>query len=305
MSFSLTILGANSAIPIGNRFPTSQVLEFNQHAYMIDCGEGTQIQVRRNKVKIQRIKAIFISHLHGDHYFGLFGLLGTMSLLGRKMPLQIFSMRGLKEMVDLQLRVSHSIYDFEIEFVELTHGKSELIYQDEIVEVFTIPLVHRIPTNGFLFKQKEGKRKLNKHFIEDLHIPIAQMTAIKSGADFVSDDGEVYENKVITTDPNKVWSYAFCSDTKYAEKIVPIIEGVDVLYHEATFLEAEKQRAKQTMHSTAKQAGKIAKLAKVGELILGHYSARYRDLTDHQNEAKEEFQNVQLAIEGKKFDYSI
>jgi len=303
MSFSLTILGSNSAIPIGNRFPTSQVVEFNQHAYMIDCGEGTQIQVRKNKVKIQRIKVIFISHLHGDHYFGLFGLLGTMSLLGRKMPLKIFSMPGLKEMVDLQLKVSHNTYDFEIEFIELTHGKPTKIYEDEMVEVTTIPLVHRIPTNGFLFQQKLGKRKLNKIFIEELKIPISQMSAIKKGADFVNAEGEVFMNSVITSKPNKAWSYAFCSDTKYAEKIVPIIKNVDVLYHEATFLESEKGRAKQTMHSTAKQAGKIANLANAGELILGHYSARYRDLSPHKKEAQLEFKNVNLAIEGKRFDY--
>ena len=303
MSFSLTILGSNSAIPIGNRFPTSQVLEFNQHAYMVDCGEGTQIQVRKNKVKIQRIKVIFISHLHGDHYFGLFGLLGTMSLLGRKMPLKIFSMPGLKEMVDLQLKVSHNSYDFDIEFIELKHGKSEKIFEDEIVEVFTIPLSHRIPTNGFLFKQKLGKRKLNKSLIEELNIPISKMSAIKGGADFITDAGEVFKNELITSNPNKVWSYAFCSDTKYSEKIVPIIKGVDVLYHEATFLESEAARAKKTMHSTAKQAGKIANLAEVGQLILGHYSARYRDLIPHQKEAELEFSKVELAIEGKRFEY--
>lgn len=303
MSFSLTILGSNSAIPIGNRFPTSQVVEFNQHSYMIDCGEGTQIQVRRNKIKIQRLKAIFISHLHGDHYFGLFGLLGTMSLLGRQTPLTIYSPPGLKEMVDLQLKASFTTYDFEIEFVELSHGKSELIYEDSIVKVYTIPLAHRIPTNGFLFSQVLGKRKLNKEFIEDLNIPISQMQAIKNGADFITEEGKVYKNSLITKDPNKVWKYAFCSDTKYTEKILPIIKNVDVLYHEATFLEPEKKRAKQTMHSTAKQAGKIAKLAEVGELILGHYSARYRDLQPHLVEAETEFENVKLAIEGYRFDY--
>lgn len=303
MSFSLTILGSNSAIPIGNRFPTSQVLEFQQHAYMVDCGEGTQIQVRRNKVKIQRIKAIFISHLHGDHYFGLFGLLGTMSLLGRKMPLKIFSMPGLQEMVDLQLKVSHNSYDFEIEFIDLEHGESQKIFEDPIVEVFTIPLKHRIPTNGFLFKQKKGKRKLTKELIEEFKIPISQMSDIKNGADFISDDGQVWKNELVTKNPNKRWTYAFCSDTKYYEKIIPIIKGVDVLYHEATFLESESDRAKKTMHSTAKQAGKIAALAEVGELILGHYSARYRELKPHQEEARLEFENVELAYEGRQFIY--
>lgn len=303
MPFSLTILGANSAIPIGNRFPTSQVVEFNQHAYMIDCGEGTQIQVRRNKIKIQRVKAIFISHLHGDHYFGIFGLLGTMSLLGRTMPLKIYSSPGLKEMIDLQLKASKAYYDFEIEFIEIDHKKSELIYEDGVVEVYTIPLVHRIPTSGFLFKEKEGLRKISKFHIEELQIPVSQMNAIKHGADFVDANGVMHKNEEITGNPNKVWSYAFCSDTKYSEKILPIIKGADVLYHEATFLESEKDRAKQTMHSTALQAGQIAKLAEVNELILGHYSARYKKLEDHQKEAKQVFENTQLAIEGKRFDY--
>jgi ribonuclease Z len=303
MSFSLTILGSNSAIPIGNRFPTSQVLEFNQHAYMIDCGEGTQIQVRRNKIKIQRVKAIFISHLHGDHYFGIFGLLGTMSLLGRTMPLKIYSSAGLKEMIDLQLKASRSGYDFEIEFIEINHKDSELIYEDVMVEVYTIPLIHRIPTSGFLFKEKKGLRKLSKFHIDELKIPVAQMNDIKHGSDFIDDQGVSHENEVITTEPNKTWSYAFCSDTKYTEKIVPIIRNVDVLYHEATFLEKEKSRAKHTMHSTALQAGKIAKLANVSELILGHYSARYKNLESHQKEAQQEFENTHLAIEGKRFDY--
>jgi ribonuclease Z len=304
MSFSLTILGANSAIPIGSRFPTSQVLEFNQHAYMIDCGEGTQIQVRKNKIKIQRIKSIFISHLHGDHYFGIFGLLGTMSLLGRQMPLKIYSMPGLREMVELQLKVSHNSYDFEIEFIELTHGTSEKIYEDSMVEVYTIPLAHRIPTNGFLFKQKEGHRKLEKSAIEEYKIPVAKMAEIKEGADFVTENGEIIPNESITSEPNKVWTYAYCSDTKYTERILPYIQNVDVLYHEATFLEAEIDRAKSTMHSTAKQAAKIAQMANVGELIIGHYSARYKELFAHEKEAKTMFQNVKLAIEGRIFDYS-
>ncbi len=303
MAFKLTILGSNSATPTANRYPTSQVLEFNQKMYMVDCGEGTQVQLRRNKVKIQGIKVIFISHLHGDHYFGLFGLLGTMNLLGRTKPLQIFSSPGLKEMVMLQLKLARSNYEFEIEFVELSHGSSELIYEDKVIEVYTIPLVHRIPTNGFLFKEKEGQRKMNKFYLDELKIPIAKMNDIKNGADFISDNGDIHKNEKITISPSKAWSYAFCSDTKYTERILPVIKNVDVLYHEATFLNTEKARAKHTMHSTAQQAGKIARLAEVGELILGHYSARYNELDSHLEEAKEEFEKVELARENKQFEY--
>ncbi len=303
MAFSLTILGANSAIPIGNRFPTSQIVEFNQHKFMVDCGEGAQLQVRKNKIKLQGLKAIFISHLHGDHYFGIFGLLGTMNLLGRTVPLKIFSYPGLKEMIELQLKASKSGYEFELVFIELGHGTSELIYEDNVVEVYTIPLSHRIPTNGFLFKEKRGKRKISKFHIEEYNIPISQINGIKEGADFISETGEVIPNIEITDNPPKTWSYAYCSDTKYAERIVPIIKGVDVLYHEATFLKTELKRAKNTMHSTTAQAGKIAKLAEVGELIIGHYSARYKDLNPHLEETKEVFENTHLAIEGGRFEY--
>lgn len=304
MAFSLTILGANSAIPIGDRFPTSQIVEFNQHKFMVDCGEGTQLQVRKNKIKLQGLKAIFISHLHGDHYFGIFGLLGTMNLLGRTIPLKIFSYPGLKEMIELQLKSSNSAYEFDLEFIELSHGTSELIYEDNVVAVRTIPLNHRIPTNGFLFKEKPGKRKINKFHIQEYNIPVSQINGIKEGADFVTHSGDVISNREITTNPPKTWSYAYCSDTKYSEKIVPIINGVDVLYHEATFLKTELKRAKNTMHSTTAQAGEIAKMAEVGELIIGHYSARYKDLNPHLEETKEVFENTHLAIEGKCFEYA-
>ena len=296
MAFNLTILGANSAIPIGNRFPTSQIVEFNQHKFMVDCGEGTQLQIRKNKIKLQGLKAIFISHLHGDHYFGIFGLLGTMNLLGRTVPLQIFSPPGLKEIIDLQMKVGNSGYEFDLNFIELNHGQSELIYEDDIVEVSTIPLKHRIPTNGFLFREKPGKRKINKFHIEEYKIPVSQINGIKEGNDFVADNGKIIPNAQITTDPPKAWSYAYCSDTKYSENIIPVIKNVDVLYHEATFLKTELKRAKNTGHSTTAQAAKIAKMAEVGELIVGHYSARYKDLTSHLEETKETVSYTHLTL---------
>lgn len=241
--------------------------------------------------------------MHGDHYFGIFGLLGTMNLLGRTNDLKIFSPPGLKDIIDLQLRASHSLYVFKIEFIELPHGTSELIYEDSTIEVSTIPLSHRIPTNGFLIKEKLGKRKVSQWQMDELEIPISKINGIKEGNDFIAADGRIYKNESITSAPNKAWSYAYCSDTKYSEKILPIIKNADVLYHEATFLASEEKRAKETMHSTTKQAGEIAKMAGVGELIIGHYSARYKELDNHLEEAKSVFENSHLAIEGKRFDY--
>lgn len=303
MAFNVTILGANSAIPTGNRLPSSQILEFNQHRYLMDCGEGTQIQLRKNKVKLQSIKVIFISHLHGDHYFGIFGLLGTMNLLGRTSPLRIFSPPGLKEIIYLQQKAARSAYVFDIEFTELERGPSKAIYDDGVIEVWTIPLNHRIQTNGFLFKEKLGKRKLSQWQIEELEIPISKLNGIKEGADFIDPDGRVYKNAQITQPPNKAWTYAYCSDTRYDPRIVPIIANADVLYHEATFHDAEQERAKQTMHSTTKEAAEIAKMANVGELIIGHFSARYKTLDTHLEETQSVFENAHLAIEGKCFSY--
>lgn len=303
MALEITILGANSAIPVGSRNPTSQVIDVNQHLYLIDCGEGTQNQLRRNKVKMQRIKAIFISHLHGDHYFGLFGLLGSMSLLGRTVPLTIVCTKGLQQLIELQMKLSFLTYDFEIQYVDINHKQSSRVYADDVIEVDTIPLKHRIPTSGFLIKEKPAARKLKPFAITEYNIPISERNAIKNGADFTDESGCVHANASITENGPKVWSYAFCSDTKYTESILPLIHGADVLYHEATFLKAEIKRAKQTMHSTTHQAAQIAKLANVGELIIGHYSARYKRLEEHLDEAKSVFRKTKLAIEGKKYSY--
>lgn len=303
MALNITILGANSAIPVGSRNPSSQVVEFNQHLYLVDCGEGTQNQLRRNKVKMQRIKAIFISHLHGDHYFGIFGLLGSMSLLGRTQPLTIVCTKGLQQIIELQMKLSYVSYDFDIVYVNINHKEGHHVYSDDIIEVTTIPLKHRIPTSGFLFKEKPAQRKLKKFAIEEYKIPISFRNSIKNGADFTDAEGNVHPNATITESGPKAWSYAYCSDTKYTESILPLINGVDVLYHEATFLEAEKKRAKQTMHSTTKEAGTIAQKAEVGQLIIGHYSARYKELDAHLKETKGVFKNSKLAVEGKTYSY--
>jgi ribonuclease Z len=299
----LTILGCYSATPRVNSNPTSQVLEINNHLFLIDCGEGTQVELRRNKVKFSRIKHIFISHLHGDHYFGLVGLISTFRLLTRETDLHIYAPKGLKEVITLQMKLADSWTNYKLIFHELNSKKSELIFEDDKVEVHTIPLDHRVYTNGFLFKEKEGDRKLNIGKVEDAKIDVAYYRKLKQGFDVENQDGKLIKNETVTKDPIKPKSFAFCSDTVYNESVVPIIKGADVLYHESTFLDKNESLAKPTKHSTAKQAANIAKQAQVGTLILGHYSTRYEYLSDFKTEAETVFEKVELAKDGKIFEF--
>ena len=299
----LTILGCHSATPRTDTNPTSQVLEIKNHMFLIDCGEGTQVELRRNKVKFSRIKHIFISHLHGDHYLGLTGLVSTFSLLTRETELHIYAPKGLKEVITLQMKLANSWTDFQLIFHELTNKSSELIFEDDKVEVYTIPLDHRVYTNGFLFKEKEGDRKLQIGKVEDAGIDVAYYNKLKQGADVPNKDGAIIKNMDVTTEPIPSKSYAYCSDTAYSEAIIPIIKNVDALYHESTFLEKHAALAPKTKHSTTKEAATIAKKAAVGTLILGHYSTRYDDLSDFKIEAQEVFKNVELAEDGKTFEF--
>lgn len=300
MSISLTILGCHSATPRTFAHPTSQYLEINNRRFLIDCGEGTQVQLRKYKIKFSAINHIFISHLHGDHFFGLIGLISTFGLLNRKNDLHVYAPTGLKEIITLQLRISNSWPQFNIIYHELNTSKSELIFEDDKVEVFTIPLEHRIYTNGFLFKEKVGERKLNINAIkESSEIEICDYQNLKDGKDFIKENGQVLANDKLTFNPNKPLSYAFCSDTVYKPEITSIIKDVDLLYHEATFLKDRQETAFTTKHSTAEEAAKIAKKAKVGQLILGHFSSRYNDLELFKQEAETVFENVILAKEGK------
>ncbi|MGC1473350.1 MAG: ribonuclease Z [Psychroserpens sp.] len=300
----LTILGCHSATPQVDINPTAQILEIKNHTFLIDCGEGTQVELRRNKVKFSRVKHIFISHLHGDHCFGLAGLISTFNLLTREADLHIYAPRGLKEVITLQMKLSGSWTSYQLIFHELSSTQSELIFEDEKVEVYTIPLDHRIYTNGFLFKEKLGERKLNMNNVLNADIDVAYYRKLKQGADVPNKSGANVKNESVTLDPKPPKSYAFCSDTAYNEAIVPIIKGVDVLYHEATFLEKNADLAQPTKHSTAIQAATIAKKANAGELILGHYSTRYNGLEEFKTEAESVFKNVHLARDGRQFDYS-
>ena len=297
----LTILGCYSATPRIIAHTTSQVLETRGHYFLIDCGEGTQIELRRNKLKFNHIKHIFISHLHGDHYFGLIGLISTFRLLRREVDLNIYGPKGLKEIINLQLKLSNSWTNFNLIFHELDVKYSECIFEDDKVEVFNIPLDHRIYTNGFLFKEKPFDRKLLIEDAKAKNIDVAYYRKLKQGADVYNQHGILIKNKEVTTDGCIPKRYAFCSDTAYSEAIIPIIQGVDTLYHESTFLDDQAMLCAKTKHSTAKQAATIANKANVGRLILGHYSSRYKDLEAFKDEAMTVFKHVELAIDGKIF----
>lgn len=299
----LNILGCYSATPRTFTNPTSQVLEINNHLFLIDCGEGTQVQLRKHKIKFNRIKHIFISHLHGDHFFGLVGLISTMRLLTREADLHIYAPKGLKEVITLQMKLANSWTNYQLIFHDLTSTNSELIFEDNKVEVHTIPLDHRVYTNGFLFREKEGERKLDMNAVLNANINVAYYRKLKQGFDVENNDGKLMKNEMLTLPPEKPKSYAFCSDTAYKEAIVPIIKNIDVLYHESTFLEQHAHLAPKTKHSTAKEAASIAKQANVGTLLLGHYSTRYGDLNAFKTEAQEHFKNVELADDGKVFEF--
>ncbi|MCF6222880.1 MAG: ribonuclease Z [Flavobacteriaceae bacterium] len=302
MSLKLTILGCHSATPRTFAHPTSQFLEINHRFFLIDCGEGTQAQLRKYKIKFSKIKHIFISHLHGDHFYGLIGLISTFSLLNRESELHIFAPKGAEEIIKLQLKLSKSWIHYPLFFHELKSKKSELIFEDDHVQVTTIPLKHRIYTNGFLFQEKITERKLNiAAVLKQPEIEICDYQNLKNGKDFIKKNGDIISNKSLTLEPPQPITYAFCSDTIYNEDIIPIIKNVDLLYHESTFLDDKIELAKKTKHATAKQAAKIANKAKVGKLILGHYSSRYKNLEPFLTEAKTEFDNVVLSEEGKVF----
>lgn len=302
MSFELFILGSNGAAFAHRRHHTSQLLKVQNHHFLIDCGEGTQLLLKKYKVKLSRIDHIFISHLHGDHYFGLIGLLSTMHLFGRKKTLLLIGPPGLSEIISLQLRYSETSLNFNIDFREFEPNVSEVIYDHTTYSVTTIPMDHRVPCSGFLFREKPKKRRINRKIFPDYTLSKLEIIDLKDGKDILHEDGTIkYKNALLTLDPHKSYSYAYCSDTKYKPSLEAIVEGVDMIYHEATFASDMKERAEETYHTTAAQAASLAKSAKVKKLLLGHFSARYKDLDPILNEAREVFQQSYLAIEGSKF----
>lgn len=300
---NLHILGCYAATPRTISNPSAQVLEMKNHLFLIDCGEGTQVQLRKSKIKFSRIKHVFISHLHGDHFFGLPGLISTFRLLGRDSELNIYGPKGVKEAITLLLKLGNSWTDYPLIFHELESDAPQLILEDEKITVETIPLKHRIYTNGFLFREKLDDRKLDVKATAKYKIDKSYFQKIKKGYDIILDDSSVIPNQKLTFDPPKPKSYAYCSDTAYNPAIVQQIKNVDVLYHESTFLESEAHLVLKTKHSTAKEAASIAKEASVGTLILGHYSTRYKSIEAFKAEAQKIFPNVELADDGKVFRF--
>ncbi|HOI26590.1 MAG TPA: ribonuclease Z [Paludibacteraceae bacterium] len=302
-SFHLHILGAGSALPTKSCNQPSQILSMREKSFMIDCGEGTQRQMRSDNVRISRLNNIFISHLHGDHCFGLIALISSLGMFNRTADLYIHAHPDLKKILSPLIDCFCEGMTYKVVFEPINPFKHELIYEDRSLSVYTIPLKHKMPTCGFLCSEKEKDRHIVREMVDFYKVPIREMQNIKRGADFVTEEGEMISNSRLTTDPTPSKKYAYCSDTIYTESIIPYIEGVDCLFHEATFLHADLIKAKATMHSTALQAATIAQKAKVKHLILGHYSARYEDLSPFLTEAQSVFPNTSLAMDGLSFDF--
>lgn len=301
MSIELTILGSSSATPTLHRFPTSQHLQMLDHHILIDCGEGAQMQLRRYKLKRSKIKHIFISHLHADHILGLPGLIFSMNLVDRKDPLHIYAPKELFDFIDLTIRLSDTTLRFEIIRHFTQAHEPEILLENSLIKVTSFPLYHRVPTTGLLFEENEKLKGINVDACNKYLIPFTHFNDLKRGKDFIGTDGKIIYNEMVTHPASPKLKYAFCSDTMYDERVAAAVAGVDLLYHETTFMHDKLPRAIETMHTTAKQAGEIAKMAQVKKLIIGHFSSRYDNLQPLLDEAKAVFENTELATEGKKF----
>ena len=304
MKFELTILGCGGAIPTLDKNPTSQYLNIQDRHFLIDCGEGSQIQLRKYKCKFSKIDHIFISHLHGDHFLGLFGYLSTLSLLGRTSLMNIYAPKDLMVLIDAHNEISGKKYNFELNFKSLDFKKPVKIFEDNILEIFSFPVSHSVPCCGFLFKEKLSQRNIIKEKIKDLSLGIGDIKKLKNRENCIV-NGETIQYEDVTVLGNKSRSYAYCADTKYDEKIIPFVKDVDVIYHESTFLEELKSKASKTKHSTAIQAAKIAFSANAKMLIIGHFSARYDSVEKFTIEASTIFDNTIAAYDGFKYQIKI
>ena len=298
----LTILGSSSALPTSERYPSAHVLNAHERLFLIDCGEGTQMQLRKNKIRFSKINHIFISHLHGDHVFGLYGLLSTFSLMGRKTPVHLYAPFYYQQILHSHLNDFDINLSFEIIFIPLKGKDPVQILDDKYLTVISFPLKHRVPSFGFLFREKKSERNIIKEYIDKFQIPPVRIRAIKKGEDFITSDGIVIKNEDITTPPPEPLSYAYCSDTKYFRRMASFINGVNLLYHEATFDMSKEDLARETGHSTTLDAARTALEANAGNLIIGHFSSRYKDISFLIEEAKTLFPNSFAAIDGKSYD---
>jgi len=302
MTFKVIIFGCGAATPTLQHHPSAQVVNLHDKLFLVDCGEGTQLQFRKYGFGFQKISAIFISHLHGDHYLGLVGLMSSMHLLGRKQKLKIFGPPALEQLIRINLELSSTYLDYEVEFTPTSDTEKILVHEDQTLRVFSVPLKHRVFCTGFLFEEKQRPLKVKRDFIEEYQLMPSQILLLKKGEDVVLEDGRIVTCDEVCVTPPPPRKYAYCSDTTYLPALAQMIEGVDLLYHESTFLESEALRATQTFHSTAKQAATIAVMAKVKHLLLGHFSSRYRDDQLFLEEASPIFEKVSLANEGLEID---
>lgn len=301
MQFSLTILGSSSALPVSGRFPTAQILNIHERFFLIDCGEGTQMQLRKYKCRLGKIDRLFISHMHGDHVFGLFGLLSTFQLLGRKTDFTIYAHKDIHNLINFYKKNFGENLNYKIIICELGSRRSGIIYSDKNVEVSCFPLKHRVPASGFLFREKPLLLNIRKDAIEQYKLGVEQIGKIKQGKDITLEDGTLLPNNILTFPPWKPRMYAYCSDTAFHPDIVEYIKGADLLYHEATFSENDESLAAETRHSTSIHAAKIAAMAEVGQLIIGHFSSRYKNINELVEQAKKIFPNTVGVNDGDVF----
>lgn len=298
---SLSILGSNSAIPLSNRSPSAQFLSIADEHFLIDCGEGTQVKLRQHRIGFGRIKHILISHLHGDHFYGLIPLLTSLQLLDRRVTLHIHGPEELEGLIQGFLEASGAKIQYPLEFHTFDPERFDCFYESKQLKISSFPLRHSVKCYGFLFEEKQRARKMKKAAIEELDIPVAEIRRIKNGADWLSKEGKAYTNEALTEDPPKPFSYAYCTDTLPVKHLHRYFQAVDLLYHEATFKHEDLDRAVQTTHSTALQAGEIAQLVKARHLLIGHFSARYRNFDELIEESRRVFPDSHEAKEGFRF----
>jgi ribonuclease Z len=302
MPMKVTVLGSGSALPTSERFPSAHVLNMHERLFLIDCGEGTQMQLRRNRIRFGKINHIFISHLHGDHVFGLYGILSTFNLMGRVASLHIYAPENYNTMLRSHLADFDIHLNYEIDFIPLAGKNPVKILDDKYLTVTSFPLQHRVPAFGFLFAEKPHDRNIIKESIDRYEIPALRIPAIKKGEDFITKDGTLIKNEGITVPGPPSLSYAYCSDTKYFKRLPSFVKGVDLLYHEATFDKSLEGLAKTTGHSTTIDAAKTAADAGVGSLIIGHFSARYKDILPLVEEARNLFPMTVPALDGHTYE---